>query len=55
MLDIRRIRSNPDEVVKALGKRHGDFPIDKVLELDEKRRQLLVKSRRNEGRTKQSF
>jgi seryl-tRNA synthetase len=43
MLDIRRIRSNPDEVVKALGKRHGDFPIDKVLELDEKRRQLLVK------------
>jgi seryl-tRNA synthetase len=42
MLDIKRIRTNPDEVVNALKKRHGDFPIDKVLELDEKRRNLLV-------------
>ncbi|NLW39612.1 MAG: serine--tRNA ligase [Tissierellia bacterium] len=42
MLDIRRIRKNPDEVVKALEKRHGDFPIQKVLELDEKRRSLLT-------------
>lgn len=42
MLDIRRIRKNPDEVVKALEKRHGDFPIQKVLELDEKRRNLLT-------------
>ncbi|GFN36716.1 serine--tRNA ligase [Tepidimicrobium xylanilyticum] len=42
MLDIRRIRINPDEVVRALGKRHGDFPIQKVLELDEKRRSLLT-------------
>lgn len=42
MLDIRRIRKNPEEVVKALEKRHGDYPIDKVLELDEKRRSLLA-------------
>jgi seryl-tRNA synthetase len=42
MLDIRRIRKNPEEVKKALEKRHGDFPIDKVLELDEKRRSILT-------------
>ncbi len=42
MLDIRRIRSNPDEVIAALGKRHGEFPIDKVLELDEKRRDVII-------------
>ncbi|MBU5428314.1 serine--tRNA ligase [Tissierella pigra] len=42
MLDIRRIRSNPEEVIKALGKRKGEFPIDKVLELDETRRNILV-------------
>lgn len=42
MLDIKRIRANADEVVKELEKRHGNFPIDKVLELDESRRKLLV-------------
>lgn len=52
MLDIRRIRKNPEEVMKALEKRHGDFPIHKVLELDEKRRSLLseveqMKSKQN--------
>ena len=36
MLDIKRIRSNPEEVKKALRKRHGDYPIDKVLEIDKK-------------------
>ncbi|MCF6460113.1 serine--tRNA ligase [Clostridium sp. Cult3] len=43
MLDIRRIRKNPEEVKIALEKRHGDFPIDEVLKLDEKRRNLLTK------------
>ena len=43
MLDIRRIRKNPEEVKIALEKRHGDFPIDEVLKLDEKRRSLLTK------------
>jgi seryl-tRNA synthetase len=42
MLDIKRIRSNPDEVIKSLKKRHGNFPIEKVLELDENRRKLLI-------------
>lgn len=42
MLDIRRIRSNPQEVIAALSKRHGEFAIDKVLELDEKRRNIIM-------------
>lgn len=42
MLDIRRIRSNSEEVVNALNKRKGNFPIEKVVELDEKRRRLLM-------------
>lgn len=43
MLDIKRIRSNPEEVKEALAKRNGDFPIDEVIELDEKRRSILTK------------
>ena len=39
MLDIRRIRANKDEVIEALKKRHGNFPIDRVIELDEERRE----------------
>lgn len=42
MLDIKRIRSNPEEVKSGLKKRHGDFPIDRVLEIDEKRRNILT-------------
>lgn len=42
MLDIKRIRTNPEEVKKALEKRNGDYPIDKVVELDEKRRSMLT-------------
>lgn len=42
MLDIRRIRKEPEEVVKALSKRHGEFPIDKVLDLDKQRRNILT-------------
>lgn len=42
MLDIRRIRTNPAEVITALSKRHGEFAIDKVLELDEKRRNIII-------------
>ncbi len=42
MLDIKRIRMNSEEIKKALEKRHGDYPIDKVLELDEKRRMILM-------------
>lgn len=42
MLDIKRIRMNPEEVKAALAKRHGNFPIDQVIDLDEKRRELLI-------------
>ncbi len=41
MLDIKRIRNHPEEVVEGLKKRHGDYPIDKVLELDKERRDRL--------------
>lgn len=42
MLDIRRVRSNPQEVLEALKKRNSDLKLDEFLALDEKRRQLLV-------------
>ena len=42
MLDIKRIRSNKEEVLEALKGRSGQFPIDKVIELDEERRALLT-------------
>ena len=43
MLDIRRIRMDYEGVKKALEKRNGQFPIDKILEIDEKRRSIIVK------------
>lgn len=43
MLDIKRIRKNPDEVKEALAKRNEDFPIDAAIELDEKRRSILTR------------
>ncbi|NMA86027.1 MAG: serine--tRNA ligase [Tissierellia bacterium] len=43
MLDIKRIRKNPEEVIKALEKRHGNYPIDQVLELDQEKRNILTK------------
>ncbi len=43
MLDIKRIRRNPEEVEKLLKRRNPDLSLDKVLELDKKRRELLVK------------
>ncbi|WP_425449453.1 serine--tRNA ligase [Dethiothermospora halolimnae] len=42
MLDIKKIRTNPEEIKELLSTRGGDFNIDKILELDEKRRELLV-------------
>ncbi|MFL0251298.1 serine--tRNA ligase [Clostridium neuense] len=55
MLDLKKIRNNPEEVKKSLLNRGEDFDvsvIDKVVELDEKRRKNLVevenlKSKRN--------
>lgn len=42
MLDIKLIRSNPDILKKALLKRKDNFDVDQILNLDEKRRQILV-------------
>lgn len=43
MLDIKRIRRNPEEVMELLKRRNPDLSLDKVLDLDKKRRELLVK------------
>lgn len=43
MLDIRRVRNNPEEVKAALARRHGQYPVDELLKVDEKRREVLVK------------
>ena len=43
MLDIKRIRNNPEEIVEALKKRRGQYPIQKLLDTDEKRREVIQK------------
>ncbi len=53
MLDIRRIRQNPDELVEALKKRNSSIDIAPFLAQDEERRALVaradaLKNRRNE-------
>ena len=52
MLDIRVIRANPEEVIRKLNRRGGEYRISELLELDEKRRELLgvveeLKGKRN--------
>lgn len=56
MLDLKRIRTNPEEIKKALTNRGEDFDvsvIDELISLDEERRKILVqvealKSKRNQ-------
>lgn len=43
MLDIKLLRTNFDEVAKALSTRNEDFDLSKFKSLDDKRRELLVK------------
>ena len=43
MLDIKRIRQNPQEVQELLSRR-GDIDITPVLEADEKRRKLITRA-----------
>jgi seryl-tRNA synthetase len=55
MLDIRRIRSDFEEVKRLIMLRgKGDFGIDEVLVLDQKRREILttVEAMKNEQKTK---
>jgi seryl-tRNA synthetase len=42
MLDIQFIRENPEVVTKALSRRGMESPMDEILALDSKRRQLLT-------------
>ena len=44
MLDIKRIRNNPDEVIEGLKKRGVTGAVEKMLETDEKRRELIMKT-----------
>ncbi len=56
MLDLKRIRNNPDEIKNALSNRGEEFDvtvIDEIITLDEERRKILVevealKSKRNQ-------
>ncbi|WP_066496400.1 serine--tRNA ligase [Abyssisolibacter fermentans] len=41
MLDIKKIRSNTKEVIDGLKSRNGDYDIEGILKLDERRRELL--------------
>jgi len=41
MLDIRIIREKPEWVKERLRTRGEDYPIDEILELDKKRRELI--------------
>lgn len=51
MLDIKRIRTNTEEVNKLL-KRRGDYSVDKIVELDAERREYLKKA--EEGKAEQN-
>src|SRR3972149_5942122 len=41
MLDIRKIRQDPALVGEALRRLHAEAPIDEILELDSRRREIL--------------
>jgi len=56
MLDIKRIRTNPEEVKKAMVGRSADFNvslIDEIISLDEKRREVLVEVEALKGKRNQ--
>ncbi|PZS03911.1 MAG: serine--tRNA ligase, partial [Candidatus Chloroheliales bacterium] len=42
MLDIKLLRDNPELVRDAMRRRHQEAPIDEILELDKRRRELLT-------------
>ncbi len=54
MLDLKRIRNNPEEIKRIMGKRVNPDFIDAVVALDERRREILVevealKNKRNQA------
>ncbi|MBE0428498.1 MAG: serine--tRNA ligase [Thermoleophilia bacterium] len=44
MLDIKRLRSEPDEIRRSLERRGIEVPLDEFIELDAKRRELIVEA-----------
>ncbi len=58
MLDIKRIRKNPEELVAAMkARRNKGADVSGILELDEKRREVIqkteqLKAKRNEDSAK---
>ena len=46
MLDPRLLKDNPDMIRDMLMKRGIDFPLDELLEIDKRRRSLIVESQR---------
>ena len=50
MLDIKRIRTNKEEIIESLNSRFGNYNIDKVLELDEKRREIIFEVENKKAR-----
>lgn len=44
MLDIKRLREEPEEVRKALERRNIEAPLDEFIELDKKRREIIVEA-----------
>jgi seryl-tRNA synthetase len=56
MLDLKRIRTNPEEIKKALLNRGEDFDssvIDEIISLDEERRKILVEVENLKGKRNQ--
>lgn len=56
MLDLKRIRNNPEEIKKALADRGEEFDvsvIDKIIHLDEERRSILVEVESLKNKRKQ--
>ncbi|NMC57733.1 MAG: serine--tRNA ligase [Eubacteriaceae bacterium] len=44
MLDIKQIRKEPDKVKELLARRGAEFKLDKLLDIDKTRREMLIKS-----------
>ena len=53
MLPIDLIRKEPDVVRQALSRRHDDIPLDEILSMDRRRRELLVETEGHRARRNQ--
>lgn len=50
MLDIKRIRANKQEVIEGLNKRFGNYNLDEVISLDEKKRNIISEVEKKKNR-----